>query len=324
MNLVNTTRELPVSSVEEMNDFAAQSGRDAFYSQLGIGDTDWEYREGVCNSWAVVKEKFPVPLSLTTNFIPGHVGLGLFVSPLPSSINGMELRSHSLMLSMPDTRVDFISQSAGDLYLVHIPEADLEKQWVDVYRALKKSIERSQVYVCTSRADTGALRCWFENWASAMPGQNKTAQSGLTSRLHEIVYAYMRLILRDLQRQAGNSKSYSERSLAEIRRLIEYFHTHPKQRLSTAAMARLTGLRQRNFYYRFKKYTGFSPQHYFSRIKLSYLQRELVSGTQSVAALAAKYKFHHPGEFSAFYREVYGELPSVTLKKASTHLASNN
>jgi len=41
----------------------------------------------------------------------------------------------------------------------------------------------------------------------------------------------------------------------------------------------------------------------------------------SVAEIARIYQFHEPGRFAVTYRTVFGEMPSTTLRRASTELA---
>ena len=99
-----------------------------------------------------------------------------------------------------------------------------------------------------------------------------------------------------------------------IKRLIDYFRDNPSERISIEKACELSGMGRRNLYYQFNKFTGLSPQKYFSRIRLGYLREELICSDQSITQLALKYGFNHLGDFSARYKSVYGELPSATRK----------
>ena len=123
-------------------------------------------------------------------------------------------------------------------------------------------------------------------------------------------------VLQNLQCRSGHRITDSEWAGNGVKRLIDYFHDNPQEWISIDDACRLAEMRRRNLYYQFSKYTGLSPQRYFSRIRLSYLRQELTASDSSITELALKYNFHHLGDFSATYRSVYGELPSDTRKNA--------
>lgn len=107
-----------------------------------------------------------------------------------------------------------------------------------------------------------------------------------------------------------------------IGRLIDYFHANPSRKISTEIMIQITGQRRRSLFYNFKKYTGYTPQQYFKRVRLSACHKHFSDDDKSVTATALDYNFFHLGEFSAIYKSVYGELPSETQKNSSRQHSS--
>ncbi|MCJ8505523.1 helix-turn-helix domain-containing protein [Kocuria flava] len=64
---------------------------------------------------------------------------------------------------------------------------------------------------------------------------------------------------------------------------------------------------------------GLTPAQYLRRTRLDAAHRDLLYGHPSagdtVAAIAARWGFAHPGRFAAAYRAVYGITPRVTLER---------
>ena len=69
----------------------------------------------------------------------------------------------------------------------------------------------------------------------------------------------------------------------------------------------------------FKKRFGVTPKKYVKYLRLSRLRENLLNPDEvegrTVIELASVYGFWHMGQLAADYRNVYGELPSDTLKR---------
>ncbi|MEC9431920.1 MAG: helix-turn-helix domain-containing protein [Pseudomonadota bacterium] len=113
---------------------------------------------------------------------------------------------------------------------------------------------------------------------------------------------------------------------------------HLATRLQTASMARIerhidetrdspgglqdlceaTGLALRTVETIVKRRTGVSAHAYLARRRLAFARAALLapSGETSVTRLAMHHGFFHLGRFAGFYRQVYGERPSDTLRRS--------
>jgi AraC-like DNA-binding protein len=68
-----------------------------------------------------------------------------------------------------------------------------------------------------------------------------------------------------------------------------------------------------------KKHLGMGPDRYRRLRGMQLAHRALRSGTEetsSVTAVARKYRFRDLGRFATNYRALYGERPSMTLRRA--------
>ena len=69
----------------------------------------------------------------------------------------------------------------------------------------------------------------------------------------------------------------------------------------------------------FNSVLGMAPKDYLKRVRLNAVRRALQHGSdpaRSVHDIAMQWGFWHLGHFSHDYRELFGELPSSTLRRA--------
>lgn len=116
-----------------------------------------------------------------------------------------------------------------------------------------------------------------------------------------------------LQRRAG------ERAI--MKRVGEWAADTPEEHLNLLELSQVAGVSLRQLQHAFKTYTGMAPTQWLRLRRLNSARRELLSRTPTqttVAEVAMHWSFWHLGRFSSSYRALFNELPSDTLKRAST------
>jgi AraC-like DNA-binding protein len=116
-----------------------------------------------------------------------------------------------------------------------------------------------------------------------------------------------------LQRRAG------ERSI--MKRVGEWAADTPEEHLNLLELSQVAGVSLRQLQHAFRTYTGMSPTQWLRLRRLNSARRELLSRTPTqttVAEVAMHWSFWHLGRFSSSYRALFNELPSDTLKRASS------
>ena len=116
-----------------------------------------------------------------------------------------------------------------------------------------------------------------------------------------------------LQRRAG------ERAI--MKRVGEWAADTPEEHLNLLELSQIAGVSLRQLQHAFKTYTGMAPTQWLRLRRLNSARRELLSCTPTqttVAEVAMNWAFWHLGRFSSSYRALFKELPSDTLKRAST------
>ncbi|QLJ01772.1 AraC family transcriptional regulator [Streptomyces sp. NEAU-sy36] len=102
-----------------------------------------------------------------------------------------------------------------------------------------------------------------------------------------------------------------------LRRAVAHIEDHAHEPLTVADVAAAAHVTVRALQYAFRRHLDTTPLAYLRRVRLAQAHRELraadPAGT-TVADIAARWGFAHPGRFAALYRDAYGTSPSSTLR----------
>ncbi|WP_433219994.1 AraC family transcriptional regulator [Dactylosporangium sp. CS-047395] len=105
---------------------------------------------------------------------------------------------------------------------------------------------------------------------------------------------------------------------AAVRRAIAFMDAHADEPLTAATIAAAAGIGVRGLQVAFRRHLDQTPLEYLRRIRLDRVHRELQAAEPgegaTVKAIARRWGFANPGRFTAEYRNVYGNLPSRTLR----------
>lgn len=107
-------------------------------------------------------------------------------------------------------------------------------------------------------------------------------------------------------------------------RARQYIDEHLDQPLSLASVCHASYSSPRALEYGFREIFGVSPNKYIRCSRLSNVRRELHCEPQAqgrITQLAMKWGFWHLSQFAKDYYELFGELPSTTLGRATGRLA---
>jgi AraC-like DNA-binding protein len=109
-----------------------------------------------------------------------------------------------------------------------------------------------------------------------------------------------------------------QKSEMRFRQARDYMAAHLNQPLYLADLCLACGLSRRGLQQIFREKTGISPMRYLALRRLQGARQDLRAGVGwgGVKAVALNWGFWHLGRFAAEYRRVFGELPSVTARKA--------
>ena len=99
--------------------------------------------------------------------------------------------------------------------------------------------------------------------------------------------------------------------------MIDFIHDNLPQVTSVNQICEETGVPERTTRRLFMKKYGVSPKRFLSTLRLNEVRKLLKSNAEDsyIFQVASEYNFWHMGQFSKDYKNLFGELPSETLRK---------
>lgn len=106
-----------------------------------------------------------------------------------------------------------------------------------------------------------------------------------------------------------------------VQKAKEYLLAHPDDPVTIADLCRVLRVSRRTLQYAFESIFDINPIAYLRAIRLNRARRALKAGAAtphaSVGDIAARFGFWHLSRFASEYKQLFGELPSETLRKGS-------
>jgi AraC-like DNA-binding protein len=105
---------------------------------------------------------------------------------------------------------------------------------------------------------------------------------------------------------------------AAVRRAAAFIEAHPDQPVTLADIAAVAGVTGRALQYAFRRHYQLTPTGYLRQVRLERAHHDLrtadPASAVTVAAVARKWGWASPTQFSAVYRRQFGHPPSRTLR----------
>jgi AraC family transcriptional regulator, ethanolamine operon transcriptional activator len=143
----------------------------------------------------------------------------------------------------------------------------------------------------------------------------KTPASPAGYLYEEIVNEFVRAVATN---NSTGTRDFAGRRFAAMRRAEEFLREHMDCPFDSRGLCAATKMSERSIELLFKEAYGVSPRAWSQIARLNAAHRELLERDTHeirVTEVATRWGFFHLGRFSALYRQLFGELPSVTAAK---------
>jgi AraC family transcriptional regulator, ethanolamine operon transcriptional activator len=234
--------------------------------------------------------------------------LGLMMEDTASlTLNGMEVRRPAFLLVKGNASCEIVEPQTNLIAFVDF-DSVAERGWPG-------EIDRAQV-IATEPAKFDALRTTLHDalhLASHSP--DALAQPGVIEGIEESILQAV-----DLAMAAASPASEARRLslshyLSLVRKFDEFVAANAGKTLYSADVARQLEVSVRTLHNAVVAIRGMSMHRYMRLRRLWSVRQQLlrVTSPQSIKAIALVNGFWHMGEFTALYREMFGEAPQQTL-----------
>ena len=237
--------------------------------------------------------------------------VGLMMDDAASLIlNGMEARGPAFLLVKGSAKCEIVEPQSNLVAFVNFDSID-DRGWPGEF-------DRAQV-ILTEFAKFGALRtivCDAMNLASHSP--DTLVQPGVIECIEESILQAVDLAMAAASPASEPKRLSLSHYLALVRKFDEFVAVNGGKTLYSADVAQQFGVSVRTLHNAVVAIRGMSMHRYMRLRRLWSVRQQLLRGTsqQSIKAVALVNGFWHMGDFSRFYRDTLGELPSQTLAGA--------
>lgn len=302
----------------------SQPGWELHYEQLTPGRFAGLIHHEMLPGMRLVHERCNVGVRQTGHFPEGHVGFALSLETVGAAIfNGQRVEPDAIMLGRHGA-LDLCTPAPYALIAVVVDDELLVPLWQSLYGRPPSAWMESQLAV-PGRAPLVAslrelhLRTMAEAASRLALGGGGGADETSARQLRDALLIEWLEALPDSVDPSALPSALTRKRLVD--KACALMLEHADEPLSMLDVCRRVGASRRKLNYCFQDALGTSPVKYLRAVRLNGVRRDLLAGAPSVQAAAARWGFWHLGQFSRDYKQQFGELPSMTLKGASSRIA---
>jgi AraC family transcriptional regulator, ethanolamine operon transcriptional activator len=272
----------------------------------------------------VVFHRTNLPVRARTSVNRELVAYGACGTRAQGTVNGLPMRSGTMLAVQPGTEVVFVTERGYESVFALVSPDEIEahlrgRQREDAFR-MPRGAE-------ILHRDSGAVRRFFA-WGKRLVtaavrepelfDDRKETRVAAQSELLDTLLAALDTTS-DFHPPRGDDTRAARSRIVKIAE--DYAMARTGDHLHVTDLCEAAGVSERSLEYAFKSVMGLTPTAYLTRVRLHRVRKALQTATRAtttVSAEALNGGFWHFGEFSRAYRDCFGELPSMTLRRAAT------
>jgi AraC family ethanolamine operon transcriptional activator len=287
------------------------------YRQLEAGLFSSELIMFGNNTTIIGREKLGRRLRQTGASPTGLITFGLLVSPNTHiHWRGYDVSGNMMCIFPQGGELDSITHDDFDVFPISISEEALNHtcELLEL-PSITTLINKIEVFRCNPHK-LSELRSWLLSICYELVSGTPEIRNisyleqigqGLASRLVRILTEY---------HQPVSTKPLRKRDKALL--VVEkYIAESGSEHISIPKLCSVANVSERTLEYAFRERYNLSPKKYTLLHRMNNVRKQLRKATQNkhtVSEIARQHGFWHMGQFSAYYKKMFIELPSETLK----------
>jgi AraC family ethanolamine operon transcriptional activator len=241
--------------------------------------------------------------------------VGLMMEDGSLTLNGLEARGPAFLLVKGSAKCEIVELQTNLVAFVNFDAVE-DRGWPG-------EVDRAQV-ITTEAARIETLRTTLRNALHlASHSADTLAQPGVIECIEESILQAVDLVMAAATPATEARRLSLNHYLSLIQKFDEFVAINAGKTLYSADVARQLGVSVRTLHNAVVAIRGMSMHRYMRLRRLWSVRQQLLRGPapQSIKAVALMNGFWHMGEFTALYRELFGEAPQQTLSAARKHLS---
>ena len=231
---------------------------------------------------------------------------------------GQPVGVDDMLVQRCGTEADYFSAPLWDMLALTIPEAELARQIVDITHDDPGTLLHTHGVVHLTPQLATQVRQAALNYIDT--AVRSVATPDAPSPLPQMAKSTVELMARVLvsAQPQRHVKSSLNRSSQWVHKAEEFCGQNPNQPLRIGQLCRELGVSERTLRDAFYKLTDTSPLAYLKTRRLNQVYRELHDSDPSETRIKQRVYangFYHLGHFCQDYKQLFGELPSETLRR---------
>jgi len=225
--------------------------------------------------------------------------------------------SNGLMIFPNTCELDIVTKGTqNNVYTISIPDNSLISEFEARQRNINHKLDSNPELIHIPVHYISRLKSLFRSCSQAIEDKPGLTTSVVFEQdIREEILNILSLALSTTQgcskQSIGASKSDRWKKIEEI---LEFTFDSP---IKVHDLSQTSGVSERTLRRLFHDRFGVSPKTYLCRIRLNGVRHNLRKSTPfevKVVDIANAWGFWHMGQFAADYKQLFGELPSTTLK----------
>lgn len=298
---------------DDIDDHArAQPGWQIDYLQLSPGRFSGELQHVQLPGLRLVREDSASALRQRGALGEGAYGLAMALDASGEPIfNGQRVAGDMLMVGRSDG-LDLRTPERLSLIAVVVDAALLQPLWQQLYLKPASAWLDGQLALPVRPASAAALRRLHVQLMQQLDAEAPPDAATLQRWRDALLVEWIEALPESVDSGALPTLAARRRIVDRACALALADPAHPPSMLE---LCRAVGASRRKLNYCFQDVLGCSPLKVLRAARLQAVRRELRRGAGTVQDVAARWGFHHAGQFAADYRRQFGELPSQALRR---------
>jgi AraC family ethanolamine operon transcriptional activator len=283
------------------------------YDQVSAGNFYGQLVEIQFEGLQLFQEHTSQALRQTCNIWDHSLWLGIPVNDNRSSkINGLSIEQNQVMCSPGNHPFELITPNEFDIYGLVVEQEKIQVMADNQGISINWSHLYQQGRLTLPDKTINALRFVLNNLLTDNRSQPRPAKLQ-----HDVIMMALLESLENSQPVKSKPVSFFRRQQI-VKQAKDYLYLHQDSAVTINDLCTLCHVSRRTLQYSFETILCMSPLRYLRLSRLNGARRELaLSQNETIADIATKWGFWHLSQFTQDYKQLFNELPSVTLGKCA-------